>query len=249
MTWQTIPQMVLGAGDRSGDAEAVVDGPLRLYSEWCDLADLRRGDRYMIVNPFFHIFGYKAGCIASMIGGATVYPVPVFDVERVLELIQRERITMLPGPPTLYHSLLQARARGEWDLSSLRTAVTGAADIPVELIGRVVTELPFEKIMTGYGLTEAGTATASRPGDSLEDIATTVGRPCDGVEVAVIGVPDERMGQVGKALVVRRGEVTAEELIAWSRDRMAGFKVPRHVEFLEELPLNDTGKVVKDRLR
>jgi acyl-CoA synthetase (AMP-forming)/AMP-acid ligase II len=68
-------------------------------------------------------------------------------------------------------------------------------------------------------------------------------------QVAVIGVPDERLGQVGKAFVVRDGEVSAEELIAWSRERMAGFKVPRFVEFLDELPLNATGKVMKDRLR
>ncbi|MBE1535516.1 FadD3 family acyl-CoA ligase [Actinomadura algeriensis] len=304
---------------------------LRLYAEWCDLADLREGDRYLIVNPFFHTFGYKAGCVASMIRGATILPVPVFDVDKVLELVERERVTILPGPPTLYHSLLEAKA--DRDLSSLRAAVTGAADIPVELIRRVRNELPFKSIMTGYGLTEAGTATASRPGDSFEDIATTVGTPCDGVEVriaddgevlvrgysvmrgylddpeataaaidadgwlhtgdlgtigdrghvrivgrkkdmfivggfnaypaeiedfllehpavaqaAVIGVPDARMGQVGKAFVVRRGELAADELIAWSRERMAGYKVPRHVVFRDELPLNATGKVMKDRL-
>ncbi|MFE7741220.1 FadD3 family acyl-CoA ligase [Nocardia sp. NPDC057455] len=305
---------------------------LRLYAEWCDLADLRAGDRYLIVNPFFHTFGYKAGLIASLIRGATILPVPVFDVDRVLELVARERITMLPGPPTLYHSLLEAA--GEHDLSSLRAAVTGAADIPVELIRRVREELPFQSIMTGYGLTEAGTATASRPGDTFEQIATTVGKACDGIEVriaddsevlvrgynvmqgylddprataeaidadgwlhtgdlgsldpdgrlrvigrkkdmfivggfnaypaeiegfllehpaitqaAVIGVPDERLGQVGRAFVVTKNPVTEQELIAWSRDRMAGYKVPRSVRFLRELPLNATGKVMKDQLR
>jgi acyl-CoA synthetase (AMP-forming)/AMP-acid ligase II len=304
---------------------------LRLYAEWCDLADLREGDRYLAVNPFFHIFGYKAGVIASMIRGATILPVKVFDVDRVLELVERERVTMLPGPPTLYHSLLAAR--GDRDLSSLRAAVTGSADIPVELIRRIREELPFRSIMTGYGLTEAGTVTASRPGDSFEEIATTVGTPCAGLEVrladdgevlvrgysvmlgylddpaataeaidpdgwlrtgdlgafdaggrlrivgrkkdmfivggfnaypaeiedyiarhpavaqvAVVGVPDERLGQVGKAFVVRRGDVGAEELIAWTRDRLAGFKVPRTVEFLDELPLNASGKVMKAEL-
>jgi acyl-CoA synthetase (AMP-forming)/AMP-acid ligase II len=305
---------------------------LRLYAEWCELADLREGDRYLVVNPFFHTFGYKAGCVASLIRGATILPVPVFDADRVLELVERERVTMLPGPPTLYHSLLAAR--GSRDLSSLRAAVTGAADIPVELVRRIAAELPFRSIMTGYGLTEAGTATASRPGDSFEDIATTVGTPCDGVEVrtaddgevlvrgysvmqgylddpagtaeaidadgwlhtgdlgtlderghlrivgrkkdmfivggfnvypaevegfllrhpavaqaAVIGVPDERLGQVGEAFVVRQSPVSADDLLAWSRERMAGFKVPRRVEFRDALPLNGTGKVVKDRLR
>jgi len=311
---------------------------LRLYSEWCDLAGAREGDRYLIVNPFFHIFGYKAGCIASMIRGMTILPVPVFDIETVLDLVEREKVSVLPGPPTLYHSLLAAQATahrgGARDLSSLRVAVTGAADIPVELIKKIRNELPFQSIMTGYGLTEAGTITASRPGDSFENIATTVGTPCEGFEVriaadgevlargyalmrgylddpaataeaidsdgwlhtgdlgtldgdgrlkivgrkkdmfivggfnaypaeiegflmehpavaqaAVIGVPDERMGQVGKAFVVAAAPVTAAELIAWGKTRMAGFKVPRYVEFLDALPLNATGKVMKDQLR
>jgi HIP---CoA ligase len=304
---------------------------LRLYAEWCDLADLREGDRYLIVNPFFHIFGYKAGCIASMIRGATIVPVPVFDIDRIIELIEREQITMLPGPPTLYHSLLAVTDKSK--LSTLRAAVTGAADIPVELIRRVRNELPFRSIMTGYGLTEAGTVTASRAGDSFEAIATTVGTACDGIEIqiaddcevlvrgysvmkgylddplataeaidrdgwlhtgdlgqldetgrlhivgrkkdmfivggfnaypaeiegfllehpavaqaAVIGIPDERLGQVGKAFVVSKSPVSEDDLIAWSRQRMAGFKVPRSVVFVDELPLNATGKVMKDKL-
>ena len=305
---------------------------LRLWSDWCDVADLREGDRYLVVNPFFHMFGYKAGCLASMIRGATVLPVPVFDAAAVLDLVERERVTFLPGPPTLYQELLAA-APGR-DLSTLRVAVTGSADIPVGLIRRVAAELPFTRIMTGYGLTEAGTVTASRAGDSFEDVATAVGTPCEGMEVriaadgevlvrgfgvmrgylddpaataeavdpdgwlhtgdlgtldgggrlrivgrkkdmfivggfnaypaeiedrllehpavaraAVIGVPDERLGQVGKAFVVPAGPVTAAELIAWSRERMAGFKAPRHIEFLDELPMNETGKIMKDRLR
>ena len=59
---------------------------LRLYAEWCELADLREGDRYLMVNPYFHTFGYKAGLIASFTRGATMVPVAVFDVDRVVEL-------------------------------------------------------------------------------------------------------------------------------------------------------------------
>jgi HIP---CoA ligase len=239
---------------------------------------------------------------------------------------------MLPGPPTLYHSLLTVRDKAK--LATLRAGVTGSADIPVELVRRIHGELPFQTLMTGYGLTEAGNVTLSRPGDSFEDVATTAGLPCEAVEVciaddgevlvrgygvmsgylddpaatadaidrdgwlhtgdlgnfddagrlrivgrkkdmfivggfnaypaeiedfllnhpavaqaAVIGVPDERLGQVGKAFVVRKGAVSADEMIGWCRERMAGFKVPRSVEFLDALPLNATGKVVKDRLR
>ncbi|WP_207843811.1 FadD3 family acyl-CoA ligase [Williamsia soli] len=306
---------------------------LRLFTEWCDLADLREGDRYLAVNPFFHMFGYKAGMIASMIRGAAIYPVRVLDVGEVLDLVEREQITMLPGPPTLYQSLLAADT-SDRDLSSLRAAVTGSADIPVELIRRIKNDLPFETIMTGYGLSEGGTATASRPGDTFEQIATTVGTPCEGVEVriaddsevlirgynvmqgylddpvataeaidadgwlhtgdlgslddggrlkiigrkkdmfivggfnaypaeiegfllehpavaqvAVIGVPDDRLGEVCKAFVVTEAEVSESELIEWSRQRMAGFKAPRQIEFLTALPTNASGKVVKDLLR
>ncbi|CDO90760.1 long-chain-fatty-acid--CoA ligase [Mycobacterium triplex] len=305
---------------------------LRMYEEWATLADLREGDRYLQINPYFHTFGLKAGLVTSFLRGATMLPVAVFDVDTVVEIIAREGITMLPGPPTLYHSLLTVGDKSK--LSTLRAGVTGAADIPVELVRRIHGELPFQTLMTGYGLTEAGNVTLSLPGDSFEDVATTAGVPCQGVEVriaedgevlvrgygvmqgylddpaataqaidgdgwlhtgdlgefteagrlrivgrkkdmfivggfnaypaeiegfllshpavaqaAVIGVPDERLGQVGKAFVVLDGAVSADELISWCRDRMAGFKVPRAVQFLDSLPLNATGKVMKDRLR
>jgi HIP---CoA ligase len=144
-----------------------------------------KGVMNLIASPFFHIFGYKAGCIASMIRGVTILPVPVFDIDNVLDLVERERVTVLPGPPTVYHELLKAHRQGGRDLSTLRVAVTGAADIPVELIRQIRQELPFRSIMTGYGLTEAGTITASRQTDSLEDIATTVGTPTDGFEMRI----------------------------------------------------------------
>ena len=71
-------------------------------------------------------------------------------------------------------------------------------------------------------------------------------------QAAVIGVPDERLGSGGQGIrgtQRRRDGRHEDELIAWSRERMAGFKVPRSVEFLDELPLNATGKVMKDKLR
>lgn len=88
-------------------------------------------------------------------------PLAVFDVATILGMVERESITVLPGAPTIYQSLLDFPDLHRFDISSLRLAVTGAADIPVDLIRRVREELPFERILTGYGLTEAGTVTVT----------------------------------------------------------------------------------------
>ena len=70
-------------------------------------------------------------------------------------------------------------------------------------------------------------------------------------QVAVIGIPDERLGEVGMAFVVARPGTTPteDEIVAWSREQMANYKAPRRVELVDELPVNATGKVVKDELR
>jgi acyl-CoA synthetase (AMP-forming)/AMP-acid ligase II len=70
-------------------------------------------------------------------------------------------------------------------------------------------------------------------------------------QVAVVGVPDERMGEVGMAFVVLRpgAEASADELVEWGRAEMANYKAPRHVELVDELPLNAMGKVLKYELR
>jgi acyl-CoA synthetase (AMP-forming)/AMP-acid ligase II len=321
---------------------------LRATTGWIECVTLRAGDRYLIVNPFFHAFGYRSGWLACLMTGATIFPEAVFDVPRVLERVAKERITVLPGAPTLYQSILAHPDRHKYDLSSLRVGVTGAAAIPVELVRRVFEELDFEVLVTGYGLTEGSAcATMCRPEDDPETIATTSGRAVPDVEikiadphtgadlragqageilirgynvmkgyyedpeetakvidaqgwlhtgdigvldergyvritdrlkdmviiggfnaypaeienillglrkiqhVAVIGVPDERMGEVCMAFIVLRpGESATEaEIITWARQHMANFKVPRYVEFLAQLPLTPSGKVQKFRLR
>jgi HIP---CoA ligase len=320
---------------------------LRVYADWSEVVGLAEGDRYLVVMPFFHTFGYKAGFLACLMRGATIVPQAVFDVDQVLAAVERERITMLPGAPTLYQSILNHPKRDQYDLSSLRLAVTGAAVVPVELIRRMRDELSFRTIVTGYGLTESsGTATMCRHDDDVETIATTSGRAIPDVEVrivaddgtevargepgevvvrgynvmqgywdepeetasaidaggwlhtgdigvmdergylritdrkkdmfivggfnaypaeiegmllrhpdvaqvAVVGVPDERLGEVGVAFVVARPghTVDADAIVEWSRAEMANYKVPRRVEVVDELPLNASGKVLKYELR
>ncbi len=113
---------------------------IRTFSAWAGIVGLRAGDKYLIVNPMFHTFGYKAGIIACLITGATMVPAPVFDLDAVLDAIASEHITVLPGPPTLYQSLLNHPRLKTTDISSLRLAVTGAAVIPVDLVRRIRSE-------------------------------------------------------------------------------------------------------------
>lgn len=176
---------------------------VRQVRDWCEFAGLVSGDRYLIVNPFFHMFGYKAGWLASLLQGATIVPVPVFDVPAVLSLVERERITVLPGAPTIYRSILDHADRNRFDLRTLRVAITGAADIPVSLIEEMRAKLPFRRILTGYGLTEAGTCTGTRPDDDAETIATTAGRAMPGVEIVVADADGREVehGATGELLV------------------------------------------------
>ena len=175
---------------------------LRLVSDWSEMVGLRQGDRYLIVNPFFHSFGYKAGWLAALMRGCCILPQAVFDVNVLLERVAAERVTVLPGPPTLYQSLLAHPRRGDHDLSSLRVAVTGAASVPVEMVRRMRSELGFETIVTAYGLTETcGFVTICRPGDDAETIATTSGRAFPEVEVRCVdaqgrSVPTGEPGEV-----------------------------------------------------
>jgi acyl-CoA synthetase (AMP-forming)/AMP-acid ligase II len=328
---------------------------LRTFGTWASIVGLESTDRYLVVNPFFHTFGYKAGILACLMTGATVVPEPVFEARRVMERIAAERISVLPGPPTLYQSLLAEPGRHGYDLSSLRLGVTGAAVVPVELVQAMGDELGFTTVLTAYGLTESsGTVTMCRRSDPPEIVAGTSGRAIPGLEVravvdgdevpqgepgeivvrgytvmsgywqdeaatraaidaggwlhtgdigvldaagnvtitdrvkdmfvvggfnaypaeieallrghpgvgqvAVIGVPDERMGEVGCAYVVpaagptvlvdpAASEAFGHSLLDWARGAMANYKVPRRVVVVDALPLNAGGKVLKRELR
>ena len=79
---------------------------LRVFEVWSRIVGLAEGDRYLVVNPFFHTFGYKAGFLSAIMRGATTIPHAVFDAGSVLERIAAERVSVLPGPPTLYQSIL-----------------------------------------------------------------------------------------------------------------------------------------------
>ncbi|OBG28570.1 3-((3aS,4S,7aS)-7a-methyl-1,5-dioxo-octahydro-1H-inden-4-yl)propanoate--CoA ligase FadD3 [Mycobacterium sp. 852002-51057_SCH5723018] len=315
---------------------------LSASASWAANGKITADDRYLCINPFFHNFGYKAGILACLQTGATLIPHLTFDPPRALQAIEQHRITVLPGPPTIYQTLLDHPARHDYDLSSLRFAVTGAATVPVVLVERMQSELDIDIVLTAYGLTEAnGMGTMCRADDDAVTVATTCGRPFAGFELridasapgeagevllrgpnvmlgylddpdataaaidaegwlhtgdigavdeagnlritdrlkdmyicggfnvypaeveqvlarmegvadaAVIGVPDERLGEVGRAFVVARPGANLDEqaVITYTREHLANFKAPRSVRFVDALPRNAGGKVVKPQLR
>ncbi|HEY0447965.1 FadD3 family acyl-CoA ligase [Actinophytocola sp.] len=174
-----------GTTGRSKGAMSAHRQALGVARAWAELGELTSADRYLVINPFFHSFGYKAGILACLLTGATIVPQRVFDVVEAMRLVAAERITVLPGPPTIYQTMLDHPDRDDVDLSSLRLAVTGAATVPVVLVERMQNELELDAVLTAYGLTEAVVATMCRTDDDASTVAHTCGRPAAGFELRI----------------------------------------------------------------
>lgn len=170
---------------------------------WAAGAELSAEDRYAVVNPFFHGFGYKAGVIAALLAGATIYPMETFDASALLDLVQKERISVLPGVPTIFTSLLNHPDLKTYDTSSLRFAIAGAATAPESLFRDMSEVLGFRTVAQAYGMTECVVATLSRPGESLEHAKQTTGPAVDGVEIRVADAAgnDLPVGEDGEILL------------------------------------------------
>lgn len=159
---------------------------LRGFHDFGAQCDVREGDRYAIVNPFSHSFGYRSGWVMALMFGATSWPLPTLDVAGLVELVERERITVLPGTPTLYQSMLDWPGLKGRDLSTLRLAWTGAMSIPPSLIEGMRNRLGFKDILTAYALTEAtAVATLSKRGDPDDVIAAKSGSALKDIEVRI----------------------------------------------------------------
>ena len=294
-------------------------------------------DRYLMVNPYFHTFGYKAGILPSILFGTTMIPLAVYSPTEAMRVVESERATVFPGAPTIFQTILDDPARAAHDLSSLRLVVTGAAIVPVVLIERIQRDLGVDTVITAYGQTESsGFITTCTPDDDDVTVATTCGRAFDGMEIAlsdqgevltrgamvmrgylddpaateatidadgwlhtgdvgvidergnlritdrlkdmficggfnvypaeveqtlarldgvtetaVIGVPDDRLGEVGRAYVTIHdaAHLTENDVLSYARTHLANFKVPRSVVFVDAFPRNASGKILKRELR
>jgi HIP---CoA ligase len=197
-----------GTTGRSKGAMSAHRQSLAVARAWAECGCLTRQDRYLVVNPFFHSFGYKAGILACLVTGAVIVPQLVYDPEQAMRLIEAERITVFPGAPTVYQTILDHPGRAGRDLSSLRLAVTGAATVPVALVERMRRELSFDTVLTAYGLTEAVVATMCRPGDDPDTVAHTSGRAAAGFEVRVAGADGRPLGPGQPGEILLRGPNT-----------------------------------------
>jgi fatty-acyl-CoA synthase len=307
--------------------------------------DLTHNDIYLNVFPLFHAGGLFAYCSSQVIFGNTTIVVRQFDPGHVLDLIEREGVTVFAAVPTMYQMLTQAPNWERADLSSLRFCTSGGAPLPVPLVEKYTREKGV-RFKQGFGMTEYGPGLFALPPEDAIRKAGSIGRPnffidvrvvdddnrplgpnqrgelvlkgpsgCSGyfgnpeasaaaideegwfhtgdivyydegwyfyvvdrkkdmfisggenvypaeIETAlyrhpavhmcaVVGVPDEKWGEVGKAYVVLKPGATAteEELISFLQKHLARYKVPKSVEFLSELPISGAGKILKRELR
>jgi long-chain acyl-CoA synthetase len=293
--------------------------------------------------PLFHSFGQTCVQNAMLAAGGTVTLLPRFGPGEAFEVMERDRVTLFAGVPTMYFALLHHPAQRDHDLSSLRWCMAGGSAMPVEVM-RAFEEKYRVEILEGYGLSETSPVASfnvlgrpRKPGSIgypvwgvemcvLDDEDRPVpdgergeicirghnvmkgylGRPdatkealrggwfhsgdigirdADGsyrivdrkkdmvirggfnvypreveevlyghpeiLEAAVLGVPHESHGEEVKAVVVRRpgSALTAAEVSAYCRERLAAYKYPRIVEFRDTLPKGPTGKILKRELR
>ncbi len=307
--------------------------------------DVTHNDIYLNVFPLFHTGGLFVYTLPQIIFGGTTILMRQFDPVRVLDLIEREGVTIFAGVPTMFQMLTQAPNWNAADLTSLRFCTSGGAPLPVPLVEKYAAEKGV-RFKQGFGMTEFGPGIfALAPEDAIRK-AGSIGRPnffvdarvvdddnnplgpnqvgelvlrgpsCGSgyfnnpeasaevlddqgwlhtgdlaryddewyfyivgrkkemfvsggenvypaeieavlyrhpavLQCAVVGIPDEKWGEIGMACVVLKPETraTEEDLIAFLREHLARYKVPRKIVFLDELPLSGAGKILKRELR
>lgn len=308
-------------------------------------ACLQKHHNFLGVLPFFHVYGLTTCLLLPVAVGATIHIQPRFNPIEVMKCIQKNKITIFPGAPSVYIAMLQHKDISKYNLSSLELAISGSAPMPVEYIA-MFTELIGGQIIEGYGLTEASPITninplkgERRPGsiglplpstlcrivdmelgnvpmppsqagelvikgpqvmkgywkrpdesgntirngwlytgdiatmdeqgyvfivDRKKDLVLVGGynvypREIDEVlyshpkvqDAVSVGVPHKTRGEILKVyIVLKPGEsMTKNEVISYCRSKLANYKVPKQVEFRDELPKSMVGKILRRAIR
>jgi len=312
--------------------------------EW--IPERGKGDIFLGVLPYFHVFGMTTSMNAPIAVGAKIIMLPdPRDIKRIIQAIDKYRVTIFCGVPTLFNAVMNHPDLKKHDLTSLKACISGAAPLPVEL-KRAFEAETGAKLIEGYGLSETSPVTHGNPfyglnkegsigipfpetyavvideegkilpageigelaiygpqvmkgyyrmeeetkktlvngwlltgdmarmdGDGYfyivdrkKDVIIAGGyniypREVEEVlyehpavlECAVIGVPDKYRGETVKAFIVLReeykGKVDEREIEEFCRERLAAYKVPRIIEFVDELPKSAVGKILRRVLR
>ncbi len=316
----------------------------RMFSAWpTEITIMQPGFVGLCALPLYHIFGQVVVQNGLLMGGGSFVCLKRFSAEAAIAAIEREKVTLLPGVPTMFFAILNDVKSGSADLSSLKRCVSGGAPLPVDVKETYKKKFGIT-IQEGYGLTETSPmAIMQLPNES--DKCGTAGKPIHGVDVKifddndvevpqgergeivirghnvmkgyyrnpeataeamrgdwfhsgdigyvdeegdifivdrkkdmilrggynvypreveealykhpavmeamVIGVPDERYGEEVKAVVSLKPDQSAspEEIIEFSKERLAAYKYPRMLEIMDTLPKGPTGKLLKRVLR
>ncbi len=169
--------------------------------------------------PLFHSFGQTCGLNTAVAAGGTLTLIPRFDPAKALEIIERDRVNVFEGVPTMYNAILHAPDRERHDTSTLRLCVSGGAALPVEVLRAF--EAAFNcKILEGYGLSETSPVASFNHPDRVRK-AGSIGTPIEGVEMMVVDEEDHEVptGEVGEIVIRghnvmkgywRRPDATAE---------------------------------------
>jgi long-chain acyl-CoA synthetase len=154
--------------------------------------------------PLFHSFGQTCGLNVAIASGSCLTLLPKFDGEQALEIVQRDRVNLFLGVPTMYVALLGVADPQRFDVRTLRTAVSGGASLPLEVL-RGVEKTFGVKLLEGYGLSETSPVASFNHPD-VPSKPGSVGTPIRGVELGLRDVDDREVAGEEIGEIVIRGE-------------------------------------------
>ena len=160
------------------------------------------GEKLVSAMPFAHVFGFHMGILQPMVGGASLIEAEPFSADRVLDLIERHRGTVLYGVPAMGQAVVAAQKERPRDLSSLRVALLAGAPVPARLRSQVMAILGCGLTVV-YGATESPTLTQLLPEAPPTALLESVGQATPGVELAILEpgtsrpLPHGQIGEIG----------------------------------------------------
>ena len=166
--------------------------------------DVTHGDTYLCVFPLFHTGGLFAYSSSQVVFGNTIILTRQFEPEQVLKLIEREKVTIFAGVPTMYQMLTQAENWETADLSSLRFCTSGGAPLPVPLVEKYTAEKNI-RFKQGFGMTEYGPGLFALPPEDAIRKAGSIGRPNFFVDVRVVDEHNQPVGPNTPGELVLKG--------------------------------------------